>query len=61
MRKVIEEAVKNRDLRLASIPKEERVPEMLLTITLADVEEFKLADHDSDLRKRIGFTLPGKE
>ena len=30
-------------------------------ITYADVEEFKLADQDSDGRKRIGFTLPGKE
>lgn len=61
VRKVIEEAVKNRDLRLASMKKEERTPEVLTTITYADVEEFKLADQDSDTRKRIGFTLPGKE
>ncbi|MBS1656740.1 MAG: AAA family ATPase [Bacteroidetes bacterium] len=61
VRKVIEEAVKNRDLRLASMKKEERTPEVLATITYADVEEFKLADQDSDTRKRIGFTLPGKE
>jgi SpoVK/Ycf46/Vps4 family AAA+-type ATPase len=61
IRKVIEEAVKNRDLRLASMPKEQRTTQMLSTITLADVEEFILADHDSDTRKRIGFTLPGKK
>ena len=61
VRKVIEEAVKNRDLRLASIPKEERTADMLSMITYEDVEEFKLADQDSDTRKRIGFTLPGKE
>jgi SpoVK/Ycf46/Vps4 family AAA+-type ATPase len=61
VRKVIEEAVKNRDLRLASMKKEERTAEVLATITYADVEEFKLADQDSDTRRRIGFTLPGKE
>ena len=61
VRKVIEEAIKNRDLRVASMPKEQRTPEILSVITYADVEEFKLADQDSDGRKRIGFTLPSKE
>jgi hypothetical protein len=61
VRKVIEESIKNRDLRVASMPKEQRTPEILSVITYADVEEFKLADQDSDGRKRIGFTLPGKE
>jgi SpoVK/Ycf46/Vps4 family AAA+-type ATPase len=61
VRKVVEEAIKNRDLRLASIPKEDRSPSQLSKIILADVEEFKLAEQDSDSRKKIGFTLPGKE
>jgi len=61
VRKVVEESMKNRDLRVASIPKEQRTADLLSTITYADVEEFKLADQDSDGRKRIGFTLPGKE
>jgi len=61
VRKVIEESIKNRDLRVASMPKDQRTPEILSVITYADVEEFKLADQDSDGRKRIGFTLPGKE
>ncbi len=61
VRRMVEEAVKNRDLRLASIPKTERLPEMLSKITLTDVEEFQLADHNTDTRKRIGFTLPGKD
>ncbi|MEO5675030.1 MAG: AAA family ATPase [Chitinophagales bacterium] len=60
VRKLIEESIKNRDLRLASIPKEERKAEMLSMITLADVEEFQLAERNSDTRKRIGFTLPGE-
>ena len=60
VRKVIEESIKNRDLRLAELPKEQRTPELLHTITLEDVEEFKLAEQDSDSRKRIGFNLPGK-
>ncbi|MBA2423022.1 MAG: AAA family ATPase [Chitinophagales bacterium] len=60
VRKIIEEAVKNRDLRLAGVPKGQRTPEMLTSITINDVEEFRLAEQDSDTRKRIGFSLPGK-
>lgn len=60
IRKVIEEAIKNRDLRLAGIPKEQRTADLLGKITFEDVEEFKLAEQDSDTRKRIGFNLPGK-
>lgn len=61
VRKVIEGAIKNRDLRSASIPKEERKQELLSTITFADVEDFTLADHESDTRKRIGFTFAEKK
>ncbi len=61
VRKVIEEVTKNRDLRLASIPKEERAVAMQTKIILADIEEFKLAEQNSDTRRRIGFTFPGKE
>ncbi|HUM45831.1 MAG TPA: AAA family ATPase [Chitinophagales bacterium] len=60
VRKIIEETVKNRDLRLAGIPKDQRTPDLLGKIILADVEEFKLAEQTSDTRKRIGFNLPGK-
>ena len=61
VRKVVEEVIKNRDLRLAGIPKEERIPELLDKVILADMEEFKLAGQSSDTRKRIGFSLPGKD
>lgn len=61
VRKVIEEVIKNRDLRLAAIPKEKRMPEMFDQVIMADMEEFKLAEQDSDTRKRIGFNLPGRE
>ncbi|MGB3076541.1 MAG: AAA family ATPase, partial [Chitinophagales bacterium] len=60
VRKIIEESVKNRDLRLAAIPKELRTPDLLGKIILEDVAEFKLAEQTSDTRKRIGFNLPGK-
>ncbi len=60
VRKVVEEVIKNRDLRLAGMPKAERTPELLDKVILADMEEFKLAEQSSDTRKRIGFSLPGK-
>jgi SpoVK/Ycf46/Vps4 family AAA+-type ATPase len=61
VRKVVEEVIKNRDLRLAGMPKAERTPELLDKVILADMEEFKLAEQSSDTRKRIGFSLPGKD
>ncbi len=60
VRKIVEETVKNRDLRLSGILKSQRTPEMLTKITIDDVQEFMLAEQDSDTRKRIGFSLPGK-
>ncbi|MBX7109649.1 MAG: AAA family ATPase [Chitinophagales bacterium] len=60
VRKIIEETVKNRDLRLAAIPKDQRTPELLGKIIAADVEEFVLTAQSSDARKRIGFNLSGK-
>nr|MBA2406503.1 AAA family ATPase [Chitinophagales bacterium] len=60
VRKIVEETVKNRDLRLSGIPKSQRTAEMLTKVTIEDVQEFMLAEQDSDTRKRIGFSLPGK-
>ena len=57
IRKVVEEAIKNRDLRLAAIPKDQRKQEMLTHITFEDVSEFQLAERQSEVRKRIGFSL----
>ena len=56
VRQVVNEAVKNMNLRLASIPVKDRKEEMKNVLTLADVESFKL-DKDSFVfnRKRIGF------
>ncbi|MBA3647396.1 MAG: AAA family ATPase [Chitinophagales bacterium] len=59
VRRIVEETIKNRDLRASSIPKEERTTELLSKIIYADVEEFKLGQQVSDVRKRIGFSLPG--
>lgn len=59
VRKVIEEAVKNHDLRLAGMNPEERTKDMLKVLTLEDVEEFH-PDRDKLVgsgQNRIGFTL----
>jgi SpoVK/Ycf46/Vps4 family AAA+-type ATPase len=55
VRKVIEEAVKNQHLRLAEVPKAQRTPEMINTLTLPDVEEFK----PGEIKKKpqLGFSV----
>ncbi|MCS6991096.1 MAG: AAA family ATPase [Chitinophagales bacterium] len=57
VRKVVEEAIKNRDLRLSSLSKEQRSPEVT-AILLCDVEEFQLVDTSTEIRRPVGFTLP---
>lgn len=58
VRKVIEKAIKNQHLRLASMEAEARTPEMLQFLTLADVAEFT-GGNDSLLeggkQGRVGF------
>ncbi|MFN8277580.1 MAG: AAA family ATPase [Chitinophagales bacterium] len=52
IRKLITEAIQNQNLRLASIPKEARTRELLETLTLADLDEFKM---EGNRRKGLGF------
>ena len=52
IRKALEEVVKNQDLRLAEMKKEDRTPEMIYTITLKDVEELPAEIHQE---KKFGF------
>jgi SpoVK/Ycf46/Vps4 family AAA+-type ATPase len=56
VRKIIQEAVKNQHLRMASTPSAERTKEMIETLTYADVEEFKIDKESLGLQKRkLGF------
>ncbi len=52
IRKSLAEAVKNQNLRLAEVPKEQRTAEMIKTITLKDVEELTTEIKEE---KRFGF------
>lgn len=56
VRNIINDIVKNQSLRLASIPSEERDPNIINLITYEDVATLKLS-HDDDLfnKKSIGF------
>lgn len=59
VRKVTEEAIKNHDLRLASMDSEDRTPDMLKILTFSDVEEFH-PDRDKLVgsgQNRIGFSI----
>ncbi len=52
IRKLIIDAVQNQNLRLASIPKEQRTKEMLDIMTMEDLKEFKLQEGK---RSGLGF------
>jgi len=63
VRKIIEEAVKHHDLRLAAMDPEARTPEMLKQLTFEDVEEFH-PDRDKLVgsgQNRIGFSVNREE
>ena len=58
VRKVVEKAIKNQHLRLASIPTEKRTAKMLNVLTLKDVEEFTQGNDnlmESGKQGRVGF------
>jgi hypothetical protein len=57
VRNVISEAIKNQNLRLATLSKEERTDERINELTLADVEVFKLNTEDDAIftPKQIRF------
>lgn len=60
VRQTVAEAVKNQNLRLAVIKKEERTPDMLSTVIFADVKEFEMKESEYD-QHRIGFKMKGDE
>ena len=57
IRKVVEEVVRRQNLRLANIPNTERTHDMVKTITIADLDDFKLIEQEEDDKNRgiIGF------
>ena len=57
IRKIVEEAVRNQNLRLADMPRQERTKEMIETLTVKDLEEFKIESLKKE-KKVFGF---GKE
>jgi AAA+ superfamily predicted ATPase len=59
VRQVIGETVKNQNLRLASMKKEERTPEMMEMIILEDVKEFEIKETPSAARS-LGFQIGKK-
>jgi hypothetical protein len=52
------ESVKNQNLRLASMKKEERTPELMETLILEDVKEFEIKEVDKG--PAIGFRIKGQ-
>jgi hypothetical protein len=54
VRQVVAEAVKNQNLRLAAMPKEERTPDLMATIIFDDVKEFD-GKNVTATKAKIGF------
>jgi SpoVK/Ycf46/Vps4 family AAA+-type ATPase len=59
VRQVVGESVKNQHLRLASMKKEERTPEIMASIILDDVKEFEIKEVKTE-RTRVGFRTGGQ-
>ncbi len=59
VRQVVGESIKNQHLRLASMKKEERTPEVMEVIILDDVKEFEIKPISSG-RSALGFQLGKK-
>lgn len=59
VRKVVEEAVKNQHLRLATVPEDQRTPNMLNSLILADVLEFGKDDDEitGTGSSKVGFSV----
>jgi SpoVK/Ycf46/Vps4 family AAA+-type ATPase len=57
VRKIIEKAITNQNLRMASLPKEERTTERMQTLTFEDVDEFQSGGDTTTTN--IGFKIGG--
>ncbi len=55
VRKIVEQAVKKQNLRMASLPHEERTESMMGQITIKDLEEIKIDDSTKSDKKSLGF------
>ncbi|MBI1769695.1 MAG: AAA family ATPase [Bacteroidetes bacterium] len=58
VRQVVGESVKNQNLRLAALKKEERTKELMETIILDDVKEFEIKEVNE--KPKIGFRTSGE-
>ncbi len=55
MRKMVEKAYRNQELRMAALDKNNRTQKMMATLSLEDVLEFKETSPELSQRKTIGF------
>ncbi|MEM6726453.1 MAG: AAA family ATPase, partial [Bacteroidota bacterium] len=54
VRKIVDEAMRKQNLRMADMSASERTPEAVRTIIMSDIEDFKLVEQDNQ-RRTIGF------
>lgn len=58
IRKVVEKAIRNQELRMADTPREQRTPELMKTVTLSDVGEF--IPRKTNDKPSLGFKIGGE-
>lgn len=57
VRKLVQQAVRHQHLRMASLPKESRTPEVLETVTIEDLRDLMTSSNDKE--EGLGFRLSG--
>ncbi len=55
IRKIVQETIRRQNLRMANIAPEERLPEIINQVTLADISSFELMESDVEEKQGIGF------
>ncbi len=55
VRKIVAEAIKRQNLRMADVPADQRTHDLIHTITLEDIKDFQLLEQDEGNKRGIGF------
>ncbi|MEL6867950.1 MAG: stage V sporulation protein K, partial [Bacteroidota bacterium] len=55
IRKIVQETIRRQNLRMADLPAKERSPELIGTVKLEDISDFRIMEEEIEPRKGIGF------
>ena len=55
IRKIVRETIRRQNLRMADLPPKKRSAQLIKTITIDDISNFRLAEEEMQAKKGIGF------